>query len=147
MMMFDLKSTRGVATVVGPRRPRVATIVNRKIPERDRRFSGRRSSEARAFIFATTLSEPYPCTIRDQSVTGARVTICLDRTDVLSNVDELPEKFTIVIQRDRVSIDCSVAWRHGQSMGLRFTSPARLLPKPASSNPIPIRKSAVPVRR
>lgn len=146
-MMFDMRSTRALASVVGPRRQRVATIVSRKAAERDRRFSGRRFSEARAFIFAPTLSEPFPCTIRDQSATGARVTITLDRQDLLETVEDLPEKFTIVIQRDRVSIDCSVAWRHAHSVGLRFTSPARLLPKAPGSSAVPLRKSAMAARR
>ena len=146
-MMFDMKSTRALASVIGPRRGRNPTIISRADAESDRRFSGRRSSEARAFIFATTLSEPYPCTIRDQSATGARVTIALDRTDMVAGVDDLPDKFTIVIQRDRVSLDCTVAWRHAQSMGLRFTSPARLLPKTTVSPPKTARNIPVKARR
>lgn len=144
--MFDMKSTRALAAVMGSRRDRVATIVRRAETKSERRFAGRRRSDARAFIFTPTLNEPYPCTICDQSATGARVTIPVNRSEFVTSADDIPDTFVIVIQRDRVSLDCSVAWRHGTSLGLRFTSPARLLPR-TTANQRPVRSSPVKLRR
>ena len=126
--MFDMRNQRPFGTAVGPRRERRATIVTPDTGD-ERRFAGRRPSEARAFIFASTLTEPLACTIRDQSASGARITVAFDKSGIAHDLQLLPEDFTIVIQRDRVALDCRIAWRHENSLGLRFTSPAKFLPK------------------
>jgi PilZ domain len=140
--MFDMKSSRSISSVLDSRRNRKPTIVGRVSAPDERRFSGRRPSESRAYIFASEVNEPVACTIKDQSSTGARLTIEVGKSALVTDASDIPDKFTLVIQRDRVSLDCSVAWRHDASLGLRFTSPARQLPKTtAAPRNQPLRKA------
>lgn len=139
-MPFDLKSAR-VSAFVGAPRVRRPTLVSQAIAHDERRFSRRRTAEARAFIFAPGLTEPQPCLVKDQSTTGARVRLDPTGKDHVA-IGEIPENFTLVLQLDRVSLDCNVAWRREKSLGVRFTSPARFLPRTtASQRNLPVKSA------
>lgn len=131
-MAFDLKSARVTAFVAGPR-VRRPTLVTQPVEHDERRFSRRRNAEARAYILAPSLLEPLACLVKDQSTTGARVRLDPKVKDAASVIEEIPENFTLVLQLDRISLDCNVAWRREKSLGVRFTSPARFLPRTSTN--------------
>jgi hypothetical protein len=131
-MPFDLKSARVSAFVAAPR-VRRPTLVSQAIDHDERRFSRRRNAEARAYILAPSLIEPVACLVKDQSTTGARIRLDPSIKDLTATLDEIPENFTLVLQLDRISLDCNVAWRREKSLGVRFTSPARFLPRTAAN--------------
>lgn len=53
-----------------------------------------------------------PCTIRDLSTTGAALEI--------SNLFNVPETFTLVVQEDGLRLHCHVAWRKQFRLGVAF---------------------------
>jgi hypothetical protein len=56
--------------------------------------------------------DKYPCTVRDISTTGA----ALELPDVI----RLPEKFTLVMPKDGLSLPCHVVWRRDYRIGVAF---------------------------
>jgi hypothetical protein len=97
----------------------------------NRRWAHRRNSATSATLIGGEIGDPVPCVILDTSSTGARVKPHFARGARLQNLKDLPEKFTLFYTLDRVAIDCVLAWRRDGEIGLKFTSPARSIPKPA----------------
>jgi PilZ domain len=56
------------------------------------------------------------CTVRDISVTGARL--------VMANADLLPDTIRFLLTQENVIRDANVVWRRGQLVGIHFTSDA-----------------------
>ena len=52
------------------------------------------------------------CTVRDISDTGARL-----RTN---HSVSIPDNFELIIETDGLEVDCEVAWRRGNEVGVRF---------------------------
>lgn len=55
--------------------------------------------------------------VRDLSSAGARLKI--------NDAAILPDKFTLLVPMDGIEVDCSVCWRSGELMGVKFTSDSR----------------------
>ena len=96
----------------------------------NRRWAHRRVSATSAILIGVEIGDPVPCLILDTSSTGARVKPHFARGAKFQAIMELPEIFTLFYSLDRVAIECKVAWRRDGELGLRFTSPARSVPKP-----------------
>lgn len=96
----------------------------------NRRWAHRRSSATAGYIYGGEIVDPVNCVILDTSSTGARIEVRALRGSRYHNINDLPETFTIVFQIDRVAVDCSIAWRRGSELGIKFTSPARTIPPP-----------------
>ncbi len=96
----------------------------------NRRWAHRRSSATAGYIYGGEIVDPVNCVILDTSSTGARIEVRALRGSRYHNINDLPETFTIVFQFDRVAVDCSIAWRRGSELGIKFTSPARTIPPP-----------------
>lgn len=58
-----------------------------------------------------------PCVVRDFSGTGARLTV--------AGAVSAPDTFELFIELDGIWVDCVVAWRRGDQIGARFTSPIK----------------------
>lgn len=94
----------------------------------DARWAQRSPARLGAQIRHNSLSTPLACTVRDTSSTGARLEIVTQRGGNISR-DGLPDQFTLFMPLDRLEVDCQVMWRQGPQAGVRYTSPARRLPK------------------
>ncbi|THD62533.1 MAG: PilZ domain-containing protein [Bradyrhizobium sp.] len=54
-----------------------------------------------------------PCTVRDMSATGARITV--------DDPNALPGRLRLAFTRDtRTGRNCAVVWRRGKSLGVKF---------------------------
>ena len=58
-----------------------------------------------------------PCFVRDLSDAGARI-----RIDGSINA---PDTFELLIELDGLEAECEVAWRQGDEIGIRFTTPPK----------------------
>lgn len=63
------------------------------------------------------LGTTIDCTVRNLSVIGA----CL----VVTSPMGIPNEFELVLDRDKVPLRCSVAWRAANRIGVWFTAPDR----------------------
>ena len=70
------------------------------------------------FIWSEGMISPRPCTIRDMSVLEAE--IALWRDDIKPSLLRGPLK--LYSCADRQEVDCALAGRDGDRLGLRFTS-------------------------
>ncbi len=93
----------------------------------NRRWAHRRTSATAGYIYGGEIVDPVNCVILDTSSTGARIEVRALRGSRFHNINDLPKTFTIVFQIDRVALDCSIAWRRGSELGIKFTSPARTI--------------------
>jgi len=62
------------------------------------------------------------CMVRDVSDTGARLRVAKDAA--------VPDRFDLLIDTDGLEAPCTIAWRKGEDVGVRFDSaPIRAGPK------------------
>ena len=90
----------------------------------ERRWAHRKPCGYRATIKRQGTGTSITCAIVNMSTTGA----CLELKDLPPNTDSslhLPAYFTLAIRVDRMEIDCSIAWRRGAQIGVRFLSAPR----------------------
>lgn len=90
----------------------------------ERRWAHRKPCGHRAQITRGTSGTQIGCEIVNMSTTGA----CLEVKDLPGSVREnihLPAYFTLAIRRDRMEIDCSIVWRKGAQIGVRFLAAPR----------------------
>ena len=87
-----------------------------------------------AVVIAPELAAPVHCTLRDRSVSGARLEkdpIGLRRTTLSG---ELPALLTVHVARERIEFDCRVVWRDGRHFGVQFLGEARPMdPEPPAA--------------
>lgn len=76
------------------------------------RIAKRRPTNKAGLIKAD--GKELPILLRDASATGARVRL-VTPTDV-------PERFTLVAPMEKINATCTVVWRRGNDLGLRFES-------------------------
>ena len=88
----------------------------------NKRWSLRKTSEMPAFICSAKLQAAVRCVVRDTSSTGAL--IHLSPSAERLTVDDMPEVFTLVMThyKARTEVECVVARRFGDGLGVRFTS-------------------------
>jgi hypothetical protein len=107
----------------------------------EQRFARRKPCHVVAEIRTSPKATAMPCIVRDMSSTGALIDVGQGRSETFAAAPKLPNEFTLVMRRDFTEVDCRVMWRKGMLMGVRYTSPVRILPRPARG-PLP-QKSAV----
>ena len=130
-MTAAVRATRASWTdVLAPRKANSLIGVVADIDEDNRRWAHRRGSATPAALIGGELGDPVPCLILDTSSTGARVKPHFAQGARCQSLRDLPERFTLFYTHDRVAIDCKIAWRREGELGLKFTSPARSIPKP-----------------
>lgn len=94
----------------------------------NRRWAKRRMSATAGYIYGGEIVDPVNCVILDTSSTGARIEVRALRGSRYHNINDLPKQFTVVFTIDWMAVDCVIAWRRGNELGLKFTSPARTIP-------------------
>lgn len=114
------------------------------------RFADRKPSNRPASIDTKTQvlgkdAPLVPCVIRDSSSTGARLhlkgTTASRWTD---GANGLPNHFFLRITAEGVEIPCEVVWRQSNTLGVRYTAPARLLKQPDSAKAVPLAAKVIP---
>ena len=107
----------------------------------EQRFARRKGCYIPAEIMASAKAVPFPCVVRDTSSTGALIDVGQGKSETFAAAPKLPNEFTLVMRRDYLEVDCRVMWRKGMQIGVRYTSPVRMLPRPAKA--VRARSSAV----
>lgn len=107
----------------------------------NRRWAKRRMSATAGYIYGGEIVDPVNCVILDTSSTGARIEVRALRGSRYHNISDLPKTFSLAFTSDRVVINCVIAWRRGNELGIKFTSPARAAP------PLPKRVVAAKPKR
>jgi len=64
-----------------------------------------------------------PCTIADLSITGARLAVMPSGTSQLGDLNHLPDEIILIMRLDRMQVTCTVQWRQGTQLGVRFLGP------------------------
>lgn len=78
----------------------------------DGRIARRRRTN-RAGVIRTDGKE-LPVLLRDASATGARVRLVTPH--------DVPDRLTLVAPMEKINAACSVVWRRGNNIGLKFES-------------------------
>jgi hypothetical protein len=100
-------------------------------PATNKRWAQRKSSMMPAGLLFPGTRQPIPCAIRDSSSTGAKLELTSGKNHPNSDSESMPDEFTLIMRMDNMEVDCAVAWRKGNMLGVRYVSPARALPKAA----------------
>jgi PilZ domain len=100
----------------------------------ERRHARRRMLKSGLICF-NARSSSLPCTVRDISDNGAKLTV--------ADPFAVPAEFELYIELDGLLVSCAIAWRRATAIGVFFTSPVELR-IPARSQTM---GSAEPVKR
>ena len=71
------------------------------------------------------------CTVLDMSASGARLKVDGAVRKAFAPTLAIPDAFRLLIARDNISIDCRLAWRDNDMIGVSFTSTFRPIKAPA----------------
>ncbi len=71
------------------------------------------------------------CTVLDMSASGARLKIDGAVRKAFAPTVSIPDTFRLLIARDNIAIDCRLAWRDNDMIGVSFTSAFRPIKAPA----------------
>lgn len=94
-------------------------------PENEPRRGARRRRILKAGIIAfNARHSTLPCTVRSLSATGAQLR--------MHGAASAPDTFDLIIELDGLEASCSVVWRRGEDIGVRFEGePRKTAPKRA----------------
>jgi hypothetical protein len=94
---------------------------NQSDPGSDKRQgSGRRRVLKAGIIAYNDRHSTLPCTVRNVSETGAMLRMPAGLSP--------PDTFDLIIELDGLEASCSVVWRRGEDVGVRFDSEPRKIP-------------------
>ena len=128
-MTVAVRTTRANwADVLAPKRAASLIGIVGTATEDNRRWAHRRASATAGYLYGGEITEPVNCVILDTSSTGARMEVRALRGSRFHNIGDLPKTFSLAFTSDRVIVDCVIAWRRGNEIGVKFTSPARPAP-------------------
>jgi hypothetical protein len=96
----------------------------------NRRWANRKPASTPAQIRFEGTNMPFDCMLRDISSTGAKLEMVKSRYNSDASCDAIPNHFTLVIQLDRIAVDCVSMWRRGSKIGVKFSGAVRQLPAP-----------------
>ncbi len=109
------------------------------LPPADEREARRRRVLKAGLICFNARHSTLPCTVRDLSEDGARI--------MVSGSVSIPDSFELFIELDGSWADCAVAWRTGNTAGVRFAAPLKV-ERPSRSQVLqPIRPAEKPSLR
>ena len=97
------------------------------------RRSRRKSTALPAILTFPNMRLAVPCTVTDMSGSGAKVAIGDSSESTVGDVDDLPNRLTLILRADHMQVDCDVVWRRAGRLGLRFLGPPRATPRPPKS--------------
>lgn len=94
-----------------------------------KRRARRKQTALPGLITFKTMRTQIPCTVADMSGTGAQIRVTHATATAYNNLEDIPDRLTLVLRTDRVQVDCEVKWRRTTSIGVRFLGPPTPLPK------------------
>lgn len=103
------------------------------------RRASRKTLRSIAEIVVHDRDQPIECTVLDLSASGAKLKVSGAQRRAFAPAVALPDVFRLVIPRDNMQMDCRLAWREADMLGVAFTSGFR----PIKAVAVP----AVPQRR
>lgn len=106
----------GIGPSAGSRRARGASD-----PPPGRALTRKRQRLQDGFISSEGMLTPRACTLRDMTALGG----CVEIWDQTIKPGLLVGPLTLYIPGDRHEVDCTVAWRRDNLLGLKFVSPFR----------------------
>ena len=109
-----------------PNIPPPSTLDPSASPENQRK-SLRKPSRVPGLIYPGGTMASIPCTISDQSASGARLTMQSGWVNPFRGESSLKERFTLVMRLDRVEVDCEIIRIEENEMGVKFLSMMRPL--------------------
>lgn len=95
----------------------------------DHRWARRQNCRIAGEISHHTLQTPVACVVRDTSSSGARVELSGARNAFSAGTERIPDHIVLTMPMERMEVECRVTWRKGTMLGLRYLSPARVVPK------------------
>ena len=93
--------------------------LNGPTPDKQRASQRRRVLKAGIIAFNDRHST-LPCTVRNVSDTGALIR--------MPGTLSAPDTFDLIIELDGLEASCTVMWRKGEDVGVRFNEPPRKIP-------------------
>lgn len=91
------------------------------------RRAPRKATRTLGYIIADSLPEVVECTVLDLSASGAKLKLANATRKAFTTVVELPDEFRIELPRDRLVVDCKIAWKKDGMAGVSFKSAFRPL--------------------
>lgn len=88
----------------------------------DARRATRKPMRTLAEIHSEGRPEGISCLVLDMSGTGAKLKIETAPRRAFAPSIQVPETFRLTIPRDNTAIDCRLAWRDNDMIGVTFTS-------------------------
>jgi hypothetical protein len=73
-------------------------------------------------IVADGAQRSIECTVLDMSSTGARLKVGGAVRKAFEPALNIPETFALHVTRDNISVECRLAWREKDMIGVSFTS-------------------------
>jgi len=116
----------------------------------NKRFAVRKASDSPAMIDTRTQvlgrdAPLIPCVIQDGSSTGAKLRLKgATASRWTDGANGLPDKFFLRITAEGIEVPCEVVWRRANSLGVRYTAPARLLRKSEVPTAAPLAAKVIP---
>jgi hypothetical protein len=101
----------------------------------DKRRAPRKRTLKGALIIFNGRTSTLSATLRDISDTGARLRVSKDVA--------MPDTFDLAIDSDGLEVPCTLAWRRGEEVGVRFTGPIVKVP-PKRAQVVTALKSTAP---
>jgi hypothetical protein len=95
----------------------------------EQRWATRRSSKTPGLIFPGGIAASIPCTIVDQSVTGARLSMQEGWVNPFLGASSIGQTFTLVMRMDRMEVGCEIVRLEENEIGVRFISTPRPVPQ------------------
>lgn len=107
---------------------------------KNKRWADRRATRQLARIVMGENANGIKCTISDLSSGGAK--LALDRSGTKGTVSSeyLPDTFQLYMPYDRAQVNCKIAWRNGMQIGVRFTSPIKVISRAPRPDRQPAKK-------
>lgn len=94
-----------------------------------KRRARRKVTALPGLITFRTMRLQIPCTIADMSATGAKLQLPRSAERAYGSLEHLPERITLVMRADRLQVDCAIAWRRTNCLGVRYLGPPVPVPK------------------
>jgi hypothetical protein len=94
-------------------------------PAENARRAPRKTTRAIGYIVAPELNGAVECTLLDLSASGAKLQVAAAARKAFTAALVLPDEFRIEIPRDRLEIDCKLAWQKQEMAGVSFLSAFR----------------------
>jgi hypothetical protein len=104
---------------------RAKTVVQTYVEDDERRWARRKPSRLPAHLFLADQRAPIACFVLDGSSTGAQLELVCGRTGVAPSAEMVPDRVLLVIEMHKTQIDCTVAWRRGSKVGVRYLGATR----------------------